>query len=1490
MTSQNFSNLNDDLRRILNRKARGPTQRDVGKRFIPSVPPSAPGGDAYEAAVRARDPLGEMGLTEERGFAGIDALIEEMRTQQRTATTPTPTRIPPSDPPRGYRSRLISPQPRPITESDLPSFVRTIDGEPATTRPVLAPEPLMDTNRFSVLEVSEAQRELDRIPDIEKGVPFPMEDIGKREVALEKFYNVLDEVEGPREHIRDRISEAFFGTPEDPRLGDALLAIATQLGGALQTVSGPAAAMLLSRFMPGVKTRSAELREAGQSTFQAAVNAYNSQVGPITKLAAEAGFELTLPIIGLGGKVTAPIRILAGARGAPSAARATVLGERLNATGIVTRGPRARPGDQTYSIGPQPSLSTTDDVLVGLRPGDVMDIRVPGRPLPSRIIDVPRGASDDLGEARVTRGAGDISESSKRPSGAGNDRPFVRAGQDEPEDILRMAVESQAKGERLDEAILRHHQGMIDEGERLASDRVSIGNNLLRDRKIGKTVRGALVIKEEEIPLMDELYNALHNPSKVADGSVRVPAGLEDVYDNLRELTRLEETARLDFNPKMATIEDYFYRGWIPPEGFVEPGTSAIGGLGGKARFGIPRNDATYADMRALGFRPISWNPFEQWRISKLQGVRHRQQEELVRALRKSGDDLIRPHEGGTPPTGFRVPEVGPAFQGKSYVRLDAEGTPISGRSRQWIARNDVANSLEGMYGVAPDWGGTVKIMGRDVSIQKSSDWGTFVPKRGKLFASFFQQVDFINRAGNGAWENFVTALLYGKPYEAVKSLALYPPTVLRILAANALPSARANIRREFNSTEPLLKDRKISMRDVIRAGVSVRDEMILPKNLDDMARQVANEAGVLGKVKGLAKQINELESVMRRGLFNGVYPTAIITDIRNNMVPVFARLYPNLTDAQLAARVARAVNIKWSTIPGNQSVVQNRFIREALKRLMFSLNENEGLLRGALGAFKGPNKRYWQAHWLGVYLNVMATANVMHYAATREALPIGRWSPLDFDKTSLFGTLPFDYNTAFASPDIPVLGRSLIPLTLDLVGQMDTAFRVLNPISFIDSRTSVPVRAAINLFQGTEFTGQRTDTVGPLGVVSRVTQLARDLFEPIGPGPVIAEAIRHGVPGAKNLLTEGEVRLGITGQAIQGTGLNLRAASSAEIRDIATRAGNYFDQNGNRVLEFDELEPNQQADAMKQEPWATELKLRQKEGAARGWENAVRGEKLDKLKEQVFQDQMADDENYGPLGSSPEPAKWRDRLRQRQRFVDGQRTSLFADLDKKEPENARDRFFAQRDKLEAEHNGLMTDEAHDQLERWLVTQPIDDQEFVARNVGYGDYTPTVQLYYKDLKTIVDSGYFDVGEDFLDNKFVEDSFVTGKKRVTSFRETLSSEQSAIWNQWVRGGRQTRRSLEEGTGNKRWLPSVVQAYNEHTEDARLAIRKNYKKYPGIGEALLRQEWVTSPKTIEEILFAGKTDWIQLPVGITQENLLDFASILGKSGDVRSSVSK
>ncbi len=711
---------------------------------------------------------------------------------------------------------------------------------------------------------------------------------------------------------------------------------------------------------------------------------------------------------------------------------------------------------------------------------------------------------------------------------------------DPADEVFERIARQRTPGEPADETLLRRHASALRTAENEARIIVEAGGNSLKRQRIGKIQRARLVPEQKDIPVLDELFEALHNPSKVASGEIRIPKGMEADYKKLRELTDWEEAMRLDFDPAMATVDDYFYRGWLPPEGLFPAGVGR-GQLVAKPAFKKPRVDATYREMREAGFEPIFWNPYEQWRVSRLQGVRYRQQMQLVDDMKNF--ELALPDGAGINLKGWRTPKVGSAFEGKPFAAQDKEGNLQAMFSRRWVVPDSLANRLENIYGVPPNLG-KLHVGNRSIDLLKAVDAVVFIPKRAKLFGSFFQQLDFAGRNFIGSWSGAIDALQAGKPLEAAKRLAVWPQSAFDIMRANIGPGARNKIRIALNSTDPIISDRPgVHLRGIMEAGMSTIDTTLLPANMDTMARTVATESGLLGN-KRVMRAVGEFESAMRRGLFEGVYPSAQMSDIKNNIAPMIARQFKGETDEAINGMIARIVNKKYSTIPADQSVVQNRFLRESMRRLFFSMGESEGLLRQAVSAFKGPEAAYWRKHWFGAYVGLLAVANTIHYATTGEILPTGRWNPIGKDE---YGALPVGYNRDFLSPDIPIKGTDGKRLRLDLMGQLDTAFRILDPPSFIASRESVPIRSFITQTTERDFFGKPIDRVGPAGIFSRTAQLIDDMFLPIGPGQAAARIVREQFPSTKDIIPGGEARLGTAGQLLQATGINLRTAPKGE-------------------------------------------------------------------------------------------------------------------------------------------------------------------------------------------------------------------------------------------------------------------------------------------------------------------------------------------------------
>ena len=918
--------------------------------------------------------------------------------------------------------------------------------------------------------------------------------------------------------------------------------------------------------------------------------------------------------------------------------------------------------------------------------------------------------------------------------------PVVTPEAREPDDILREIAEKATLGERPDQTLLRLYEGGIGAQDNITNIAIKEANQMLRDAGIGTWSRDQLVILPKDKATIKQLNIALHNPSGVLAGTVEVPKGLEGVYERLRSLTDWDEMQKIDFDPNTAIIDDYFYRGWKPPKG------STTEMSGGRLLLKIPssqkvRVNASYEEMLAAGFEPLFDNPVQQWGYSRGQGVRYRGQTVLVNYLKGIGDEFIRPSDGGPIPKGWRVPEVGPAFEGKPFAIADPiTGEPTVMFSRRWLVPDRIANSLENIYGKKPDLGKFI-IAGKTIDPLTIIDALVFLPKRAKLFASFFQQVDFLTRSGAGTWTRFVDELSAGRPIEAIKAPARYPLTVFSVLRANFSPAKRLSLAKQLDSTTSLVEGRPgITLKGISEAGLSTRDVTIFPADMDKLVHQMAQETGILGVGRGFVRLVGDLESAMRRGLFDGVYPAAIITDIQNNIAPMVARQYSSLNDAQINGMIARIANIKYSTIPASQSVIQNRVLREGLRRLFFSVGESEGLLRQATGAFKGPYASYWRRHWIGVYLFLITMASVIHYASTGEPLPLDRYSPISKDN---WGPLPFGYNRDFAAPTLPFKGRGEVELTLDLAGQMDTAFRILNPVNFITSRESVPVRTAWNQITGADFYGASIDDVGPGGIISRTSQLLFDLFAPIGLGGIGVEVARQALPEAGEVLPEVEERLGLTGLGIQATGINIRAETTMQLLDRFAKESGFFKADGTSVETWADLEPFQKRELSNNIELQTELGLRSKAAIERQQLKAEGFATLDDIdKERIVRGEALVSELLQELMDSQD---FRDEVTLLKREMSARKAQVDIDfqlfqetniLPKDPNKRALVEYYNTFDKAKRA-SGVIDWDKQERLENTLRLRWTDTQEaYVDRNTGLTEWGPLMAEYNQAIERL----------------------------------------------------------------------------------------------------------------------------------------------------------
>lgn len=911
---------------------------------------------------------------------------------------------------------------------------------------------------------------------------------------------------------------------------------------------------------------------------------------------------------------------------------------------------------------------------------------------------------------------------------------------------LSEVLDSVIPGENVGTALLRRYEGRLNTEGLVIKRELDGGNGYLKAAGVGKSLpNGRLNVGRT--PEMEQLFKALHG-----DGAP--PLALKPVFDDLKAKVAEETGRSVDFDQNFMARPDYFPRGWKAPK---ETRLGA-GRMGATPGFKKARNDLTFSEMLDEGWEPASWNPYEMLALRRVAGAEFREQTDLVRFLQDSGQAVVA---DGPLPDGYRVPRVGPAFEGKPKIIPSAEEGQLpgfAGYTKRWAVPDHIADVVENIYGSKMSLG---KI--GPVDVLETIRGAGQLSKRSKLLASLFQQVDFSTRTGFAQFGGAVDSLTRGHPIEAIQKTFALPAEIGKLAYANVSGARRAALRDQVLSDAPIFKDRPgVTLKGISQAGWNQTDITILPRDIRsvidfDTPKNLPTQ--VLSAATG---KIRKLDKAMNDGLFDGVYPQAQITALRNFIVPAISRQHPDWTNEQIMGSAAVEVNKMFSTLGNFQTIFANRWMRELTRNLIFSTNEPEALIKGSLSTVKGPNKRLWAENYIGGALFLAGVANAIHLAATGEPLPLDRYSPVTLDKGDgplglNFNPVPFDYNSRFMSPNVPGLeGRNGTQVAIDLMGQMDTIFRVLDPNAFLTARFSAPVRAGLNQYAGKDFFGRPLETPK-----ERIAQAVSDLLAPIGATNVM---------GALGVGPENEGRLGQEGQLIQASGLNLRAENNQQLRD--RMASEYAQQQGlEGVSTMDELAKSMNLTRGNTEKRVreafpeldAELDQRRTEQAASDPETQSKIE-LDNKREDARAQQEHDDARV--LSGEIDWDQWKDNRSRRLNELRGFSEAVYGDQPIEAPKNAYEEWLnVVRD------NKTLDGVDWDAVDAWVAQQDETRQTFISDNTGlYGTKLE------KERRAVADkldkAGYFD-NRDRVWSEIASRAGLSQYKTVDDFKRNVA---------------------------------------------------------------------------------------------------------------------
>ena len=713
------------------------------------------------------------------------------------------------------------------------------------------------------------------------------------------------------------------------------------------------------------------------------------------------------------------------------------------------------------------------------------------------------------------------------------------------------------------------------------------------------------------------LFNALHDKTWLPKLEALGPSAMRQYY-NLRNLTDMEEVLRGEHPGLKLKLKDfnlgedadqYFYRGVIPESLNLKEFSENLNKLGRTKSIEMHRINKSWVEMQEIGLRPIYWNPYQQAMYSSRIGVHSRLQQSLLEILKDPNLNMAAEvgkntaKHGELYEQGWRpIRNAGPALkEGKIWAvpekfvnAIDPEDH-LEEIDSEWLFPAEVANALNDVFG---QQGTFLQFMRQPRFRALDHDWKIddliFIPKRIDLFGSVFQQVDFAQRSVLGGFSTSLDVLLenmklmgrdgnISDPDAWKKLFQSFNHTFKTTYAIRDMTRAffsknyRTHLKdmmlddSDWFPTHPKLKG-KFSNFKLFQNGLHINDVTIFG-SADDQVRILDDVVEELGWNKNMpthmAEAVRSLENWFREGLFDGVYPAAIMHDVRHNIIPLAMRLNPDMNADQIMGLSSKRANKIYSTIPKEQSTFKGTF-RDVLKRILFSLGEQEAFGRQFTSMFRGEDKRFYATRNIGSLLGLALIGNTIHFATTGEPLPLKRYMPFQYTGWNL---LKYRYNPQYLSPDTPFPTRLGDKATLDLMMQYDFIFRILDAghglpiIGGLSSRLGTVPRWIATQISGKNFRGE---DIGRWGYLQRAIQGINDLITPIGLEH-IANALIIKSMGDKRVPAIGTSKLPIviegatvsdlipTGErgidsktlALQGlTGLNLKSTPANVLRD----------------------------------------------------------------------------------------------------------------------------------------------------------------------------------------------------------------------------------------------------------------------------------------------------------------------------------------------------
>lgn len=672
------------------------------------------------------------------------------------------------------------------------------------------------------------------------------------------------------------------------------------------------------------------------------------------------------------------------------------------------------------------------------------------------------------------------------PPGQPPVKPPRGKGPGNPGDSFRELVDNpipgQRPGEPTSQVLVRQHEGVLN---RYGAEVRVWAEDTRKALKVKapKAMRQFRPVRTSEAEefIVDLAERASGGRERVAARSPGLLPYFDELAKKLAAIEARDTAHSAEMGRELTLIPDYFPDLWADTSAMKR----VVGRLTGKGRPGVReffekrRSFRTTREAVEAGKQFITYDPIDLIALRDIAGQRRIQGDILFQKAQAAG--LVVRDVKGKVPQGWRQPQGIPAFNPKHIPHKAGEKAPLM--TPGYAVPEEFAKRLE-------DYFGTV---GRSTNPAINAlAWTAGQTKKLKVFASFFQHMDFLRRGT--ASKLFVA----GKP-------AQVPEMVIETLEAMFSRGKRTSLLREW-TTDPFLRSVADEGAGII-GGQSIA-RRALSNLVEDIKRfpilgNIPETAPVVGKV---AKILNQITDFVNSGLFDGVY-LAQAKHLAKDWGELIGKAHPKWTEQQVAASVADQMSLTLSSQGAWQSVFRNQGTRQLTRGFVFSSNESEALLRGFMrilpGVGSGEARALWQRYWVGYFLTAFLTAEVVNKGIMGDFLGPEQLSPIRFDETGR----P-KYNWKFLRPIMGFL-EDKTPIYVDLLGQLDTPLRwAIDPPQALLNRLSVPVRQVLDQVRNAQYTGRpiATGETFPERLGERALYTLKEVGTPITPGQVLGE------------------------------------------------------------------------------------------------------------------------------------------------------------------------------------------------------------------------------------------------------------------------------------------------------------------------------------------------------------------------------------------------